>query len=103
MDDCPTRRLLNVDLDVHQGPDGYWSLYVIGQKVITWRQLQVETASSMEGRDLEEVIKSEAEMWPGNLTTLLRHKDNLMVVQGVTFCPIAHCYKGTHNDVRTME
>ena len=28
MEDCPTKRSLNVDLDVHPAPDGFWSLYV---------------------------------------------------------------------------
>ena len=28
MDDCPTRRSLNViDFNVHPAPDGYWNLY----------------------------------------------------------------------------
>ena len=29
MDDCPTKRSLNVDLDVHPAPDGFWSLYAL--------------------------------------------------------------------------
>ena len=37
----------------------------------------------MEGRDLVEVIQSNAETWPGNLANFLRRKDNLTVVQGV--------------------
>ena len=32
MDDCPTRRSLNVDLDVYPPPDGYWSLFAKNQK-----------------------------------------------------------------------
>ena len=36
MDNCPMRRSLNVDLDVHPAPDGYWSLYEFLQKLFLW-------------------------------------------------------------------
>ena len=71
------------------------SLTVIRPNVITWRRLQEDTASSMEGRDLVEVIQSNAETWLGNLAKLLRHKDSLTVVQGVA-TPLSwkHCTQG---------
>ena len=44
----------------------------------------METASSMEGRDLVEVIQSNTVVWPGKLTMLIQYEDNLTVVQRVT-------------------
>ena len=51
--------------------------------MIPLRRLEEERLRNMEGRDLVEVIQSDAETWPGHLSRLLKHKYDLTVVQGV--------------------